>query len=60
MNKLALLLISLFVLSSQAQDLWLCSGQSNMELPVRRVMDMFSEEVLDYENPYIEQFIVPK
>ena len=24
-------------------DVWLCSGQSNMELPVRRVMDMFSQ-----------------
>ncbi len=60
MNKLALLLISLIALSSQAQDLWLCSGQRNKELPVRRVLDMFSDEVLDYENPYIEQFIVPK
>lgn len=26
-------------------DVYLCSGQSNMELPVYRVMDMFSQEV---------------
>ena len=27
-------------------DVYICSGQSNMELPVRRVMDMFAQEVL--------------
>jgi sialate O-acetylesterase len=34
-------------------DVWLCSGQSNMELPVSRVMDMFADEVGGYENPQI-------
>lgn len=41
-------------------DVFLCSGQSNMELPIRRVTDMFAEEVAGYENTAIRQFIVPK
>lgn len=41
-------------------DVWLCSGQSNMELPVRRVMDMFAEEISAYHNEKIRQLIVPK
>lgn len=40
-------------------DVWLCSGQSNMELPVRRVTDMFQEEIVSYENHRIRQFRVP-
>ena len=41
-------------------DVLLCSGQSNMELPVRRVMDMFADEVNAYENANIRQFYVPQ
>ena len=41
-------------------DVWLCSGQSNMELPVGRVTDMFSKEIASYNNEKIRQFIVPK
>lgn len=41
-------------------DVFLCSGQSNMELPVARVMDMFSEEVLSYENTLIRQIQIPQ
>lgn len=41
-------------------DVFLCSGQSNMELPVRRVMDMFADEVRSYQNNYIRQFRVPQ
>lgn len=41
-------------------DVFLCSGQSNMELPVRRVMDMFADEVNSYQNPKIRQFLVPQ
>lgn len=41
-------------------DVWLCSGQSNMELPVRRVMDMFAEEISTYHNEKIRHLIVPK
>ena len=41
-------------------DVFLCSGQSNMELPVRRVTDMFADEIAAYENPQIRQYIVPQ
>ena len=41
-------------------DVYLCSGQSNMELPVRRVTDLFAKEIAEYENNAIRQFIVPK
>ncbi len=41
-------------------DLWLCSGQSNMELPVARVMEMFADEVNSYENAAIRQLLVPR
>lgn len=41
-------------------DVWLCSGQSNMELPVGRVTDMFAEEIAGYENDRIRHIIVPK
>lgn len=40
-------------------DVFLCTGQSNMELPIRRVTDMFAEEVAQYENDRIRQYIVP-
>ncbi len=40
-------------------DMFLCTGQSNMELPIRRVTDMFAEEVASYGNPMIRQYIVP-
>ncbi len=39
---------------------WLCSGQSNMELPVARVTDMFAGEIASYENGMIRNFTVPK
>lgn len=41
-------------------DVLLCSGQSNMELPVSRVTDMFAQEIASYENPQVRQYIVPK
>ena len=40
-------------------DVWLCSGQSNMELPVSRVTDMFRDEISAYENTNIRQLKVP-
>jgi len=40
-------------------DVWLCSGQSNMELPLRRVKDDFPRE-WDGPNPLIRQFSVPQ
>ena len=41
-------------------DVWLCSGQSNMELPVSRVTDMFAEEIASYNNDKIRHIIIPK
>lgn len=41
-------------------DLYLCSGQSNMELPINRVMDRYAEEVNAYENTRIREFKTPK
>jgi sialate O-acetylesterase len=40
-------------------DVYLCSGQSNMELPVSRVMDKYKEEVLAYTNPMVRYIKVP-
>lgn len=40
-------------------DLWLCSGQSNMELTVGRVTDMFADEIATYENPMIRYVKTP-
>jgi len=40
-------------------DVWICSGQSNMELPIRRVLDLYADEVKDVQNSYIRQFRVP-
>lgn len=41
-------------------DVFLCSGQSNMELPVYRVTDMFADEIASYENNKIREFKVPQ
>ena len=40
-------------------DVFLCSGQSNMELTVSRVMDKFADEINAYENPNIHYLKVP-
>ena len=40
-------------------DVYLCSGKSNMELPVNRVMDKFASEVNGYENNSIRYVKVP-
>ncbi|SHG40028.1 sialate O-acetylesterase [Dysgonomonas macrotermitis] len=34
-------------------DVFLCAGQSNMETTIQRIMDMFSDEILSYENTNI-------
>lgn len=41
-------------------DVWLCSGQSNMETTISRVMDLYSKEVLGYENPNIRHIKIGK
>lgn len=40
-------------------DVWVCSGQSNMELTMRRVKDKYSSIVATCENDFIRQFEVP-
>ena len=41
-------------------DVWLCSGQSNMELPMKRVSWIYESEILNSENPYLRHFTVPQ
>ncbi|MCL2764130.1 MAG: hypothetical protein FWD40_02465 [Treponema sp.] len=41
-------------------DVWLCSGQSNMEMQMQRLYDDFSEEWEKNEFPLIRQFKVPQ
>ena len=41
-------------------DLFLCTGQSNMELPVYRVLDRFAEEVAGYTNDRIRHIVIPR
>lgn len=40
-------------------DVFLCSGQSNMELPIRRCMDVVANEVKDYSNDNIRYLKFP-
>lgn len=40
-------------------DVYLCSGQSNMELPVRRCMDKVAQLVGNYSNPSIRYLKLP-
>lgn len=40
-------------------DVFLCSGQSNMELPIRRCMDVVANEVKDYSNRQIRYLKLP-
>lgn len=37
-------------------DVWICAGQSNMELPMERVEDRYPKEIADCENPAIRTF----
>ena len=41
-------------------DVWVCSGQSNMEMPMQRLRDDFPEEWEAPVNPMIRQFKVPQ
>jgi sialate O-acetylesterase len=41
-------------------DVWLCSGQSNMELNMRRASPIYQNEIANCENQNIRQFIVPQ
>jgi sialate O-acetylesterase len=41
-------------------DVWLCSGQSNMELPMKGVSWVYETEIAKSENTYIRYFAVPQ
>ncbi len=41
-------------------DVWVCSGQSNMELPMDRVKDKYANEIANSTNDNIRQFLVPQ
>ena len=40
-------------------DVWVCSGQSNMELTMERVRDKYAKEIAQANNRSIRQFTVP-
>src|SRR5687768_8841390 len=37
-------------------DVWVCSGQSNMELPMERVKEKYAADITQSTNPAIRQF----
>jgi sialate O-acetylesterase len=39
-------------------DVWICSGQSNMELPMERVKEKYGEVIKKSKNSNIRQFLV--
>ncbi|WP_334076868.1 sialate O-acetylesterase [Paenibacillus sanfengchensis] len=41
-------------------EVWVLGGQSNMELPVRRTLDLLADEIADVHLPWIRQFAVPQ
>jgi len=40
-------------------DVWVCSGQSNMDITMARVKDRYTDVIATSENPYIRRFLVP-
>lgn len=40
-------------------DVWICSGQSNMELPMERVKEKYGEVIKNAKNDRIRHFLVP-
>jgi len=41
-------------------DVWLCSGQSNMEYPMNRLTDKYADVIAKCDNNNIRQFKVPQ
>jgi sialate O-acetylesterase len=40
-------------------DVWVCSGQSNMQLALRWLGPVYKDEIDSAKNPFIRQFLVP-
>lgn len=45
--------------SGQSREVWLCSGQSNMELPISRCLDVVADDVRDYACEDINYTKIP-
>jgi sialate O-acetylesterase len=41
-------------------DVWVCSGQSNMEMSVMGVRTKYPDDIATSENKFIRQFVVPR
>jgi len=41
-------------------DVWVCSGQSNMEFAMRSAVAIYKDEIAKSENRFIRQFAVPR
>lgn len=41
-------------------DVWVCSGQSNMELNMDRASPLYQREIAESDHPEIRYFVVPK
>ncbi|MCG2616205.1 sialate O-acetylesterase [Terrimonas sp. NA20] len=41
-------------------DVWICSGQSNMEMAMSGVQSKYPDDIASSENKFIRQFAVPK
>jgi sialate O-acetylesterase len=41
-------------------DVWVCSGQSNMEYPMNRLTSVYETEISNSENQFIRQYKVPQ
>lgn len=41
-------------------DVWVCSGQSNMELNMERASPLYEREIAESDHPDIRYFVVPK
>lgn len=41
-------------------EVWVLAGQSNMELPINRTLDLFREEMEAVNQPFIRHFAVPQ
>jgi sialate O-acetylesterase len=39
-------------------DVWVFSGQSNMQTPLERALDNYGDDILHYSNPLIREFLV--
>jgi sialate O-acetylesterase len=40
-------------------DVWVCSGQSNMETPMSRVLERYADEAAAANNPQVHFFVIP-